>query len=70
MRADAVKKAVKYEEKARQSEKKIIVECKCMKEIEKRRESGEENKWEKKRKRILEEVNMGKELKKKGRRRY
>lgn len=31
LRTEAIKKAVKYEEKSRQSEKKIMVEC--MKEI-------------------------------------
>jgi len=64
LRTETIKRAVKYEKKARQSEKKIIVEC--MKEIEKMRERGEESKWEKKRRRILEEVYIGKEeLKKK-----
>lgn len=38
----------------------------CLKEIEKRRKSDEESKWEKKRRRILEKADMGKEeLKKK-----
>lgn len=37
-----------------------------MKEIEKRRESGKKIKWEKKRRRILEEIDMDKKkLKKK-----
>jgi len=56
LRTEAIKRAVKCKEKARQSEKKIIIEC--MKEIEKRRESGEESKWEKKRRSILEEADM------------
>lgn len=38
---EAIKRTVKYVEKVRQS-KQIIVEC--MKELEKRRESGEQNK--------------------------
>jgi len=37
---------------------KAIREVEYMKEIEKRRESGEESKWEKKRRRILEEADM------------
>lgn len=61
LRMEAIKRAVKYEQKARQSEK-IIVEC--IKEIEKRRENIEESKWEKKRRRILEEVDIGRTEKK------
>lgn len=34
LRTEAIKRAVKYEEKARQSEKKIMIEC--MKEKEKK----------------------------------
>lgn len=53
------RRAARYEEKARQLKKKIIVEC--MKEIEKRRESEEKSKWKKKRGRMLEEADMAKE---------
>lgn len=45
LRTKAIKRAARYEEKARQSKKKIIVEC--MKEIEKRKESEEESKCKK-----------------------
>lgn len=40
-----------------------------MKEIEKRRENGKKIKWEKKRRRILEEIDMEKKTEKEERRR-
>lgn len=66
LRMEAIKRAVKYEQRARQSEK-IIVEC--IKEIKKRRENIEESKWEKKRRRILQEVDIGRTEKEERRRR-
>lgn len=54
LRTETIKRAIKYKEKARQSEKKIMVEC--MREIQKRKKSEEESKWEKKRRRLLEKT--------------
>lgn len=47
LRLEAVRRAVKYEETARRSKKKLVVEC--MKELEREEIGREESKWEKKR---------------------
>jgi len=62
----AVRRAIKYEEKARYSKKKIV--CKCIKELEKRKPVGEEDRrrWEKKRREKIEKVGMSKEQLKEG----
>ena len=54
---EAVKRAMKYEETARNPEKKIVLEC--WKEIDRRRKE-EENKWEKKRREVMEKVGWSK----------
>lgn len=43
---EALTRAIKYEEKTRMTEKKIVIEC--MKEIDRRRTGNKESKWEKK----------------------
>ncbi|XP_025998026.2 trichohyalin-like [Solenopsis invicta] len=59
IRIQAIKRALRYEEKARQSGKKIVKEC--IRDLEKRRPEAEEGKWERKRKKMLEEAGINKE---------
>ncbi|TGZ54723.1 Uncharacterized protein DBV15_12941, partial [Temnothorax longispinosus] len=55
----AIRRAVRYEEKARQSGK-IIVQA-CIKNLERSRPRKEESKWEKKRRELIERAGMEKE---------
>ncbi|TGZ50007.1 Uncharacterized protein DBV15_12930, partial [Temnothorax longispinosus] len=55
----AIRRAVRYEEKARQSGKKIIQAC--IKDLERSRPRKEESKWEKKRRELIERAGMEKE---------
>lgn len=57
---EALKRAIKYEEKTRQTVKKIVTEC--MKEIDRRRIESEKSKWEKRRREVMEKVDMKEEL--------
>jgi len=45
IKIEAIRRAVKYEEETRQSEKNIVLEC--MKEMEKEGRRGKVSKWEK-----------------------
>lgn len=56
LRTEALKRAIRYEEKTRKKEKKIIL--KCVREIDKKRTGNEEIKWEKKRREGLEKIGM------------
>ncbi|KAG7196729.1 hypothetical protein KM043_016066 [Ampulex compressa] len=56
-RIEAIKRVVRYEEKARRSNKKLVVEC-C-RELDRGVQRGEESKWEKKRRTVLEKAAMG-----------
>lgn len=56
---EALKRAIRYEEKARESDKKIVIEC--IKEAERERRKKEESKWEKKRRERLERSGISKE---------
>lgn len=60
---EALKRAIKYEEKTRKTEKKIVTEC--MKEIDRRRIESGESKWKRERKEIMERAYMKEELQKK-----
>lgn len=53
---EALKRAIRYEEKTRKKEKKIVL--KCLRKIDKRRTGNEESKWEKKRREGLEKIGM------------
>jgi len=64
IRMRAVRRAIRYEGEVRHSKKKIV--CKCIKELEKRRPAGEEGRWEKKRRELVEKVGMSKEQLKEG----
>ncbi|TGZ50011.1 hypothetical protein DBV15_11632 [Temnothorax longispinosus] len=55
----AIRRAVRYEDKARQSEKKIVQAC--IKDLERSRPRKEESNWEKKRRELIERVGMEKE---------
>ncbi|TGZ50928.1 hypothetical protein DBV15_11860 [Temnothorax longispinosus] len=55
----AIRRAVRYEKKARQSEKKIVQAC--IKDLERSRLRKEESNWEKKRKELIERAGMEKE---------
>jgi len=55
----AIRRAVRYEEKSRQSEKKIVQAC--IKDLEKSRPRKEESNWEKKRRELIERAGMEKE---------
>lgn len=59
IRTEAVKRAIKYEEKAWNSEKKIIVEC--IKDLNKKRAVGEESKREAARSSLLKGLGIEKE---------
>lgn len=59
LKIETVRRAIKYKEKARKSEKKIVVEC--IKDLEKERKKGEESKWEKARNELLKRIGMKKE---------
>ncbi|KAG7196723.1 hypothetical protein KM043_016061 [Ampulex compressa] len=56
-RIEAIKRVVRYEEKARRSNKMLVVEC-C-KELDRGVQRGEESKWENKRRTVLEKAAMG-----------
>lgn len=58
LRLKATKRTIKYEETARRSEKKIVVEC--IKELERRRKRGEESRWEKKRRKVMKKAGINK----------
>jgi len=60
----AVRRTIRYKEKARYSKKKIV--CECVKELEKRKSVGEEDRWEKKRRELVEKMEMSKEQLKEG----
>jgi len=55
----AIRRAVRYEEKSRQSEKKIVQAC--IKDLEKSRPRKEESNWEKRRRELIERAGMEKE---------
>lgn len=57
---EAVRRAIKYEETARNSEKKIVL--KCMREIDKRRKK-EQSKCEKKRREVIEKIGWSEKVK-------
>jgi hypothetical protein len=54
-----IRRAVRYEEKSRQSEKKIVQAC--MKDLERSRPRKEEGNWEKKRRELIERAGMEKD---------
>lgn len=54
---EAMKKAIRYEETARQSKKKIVIEY--IKELERGNRTGEESKWEKGRRETIERTELG-----------
>jgi len=63
IRMRAVRRAIRYEGKARYSKKKIV--CECIKELEKRRPAEEEGKWEKRRELVEKaEISNAEQLKK------
>lgn len=51
---------MRYEDKARNTSKKLVQEC--IKDLEKEKPEGEEGKWENKRKKLLEKVETSREL--------
>lgn len=53
-----IRRTVKYKENTRKAKKKIVVEC--MKELDRRSIESEERKWEKKRRKIMEETEISK----------
>lgn len=60
---EALRRAIKYEEKVRRSEKKLVLEC--IKEIDKERPGQMKNKWEEKRRKALEKTEArGEEIRK------
>lgn len=59
LRMEAMMRAIKYEETARKTEKKLVVEC--IKELERERRSREESKWERRRREVLEEAGISNE---------
>lgn len=59
LRTEAVGRTIRYEEKAKRSRKKVIVEC--FRELDKERREEEENKWERARKVLLKRVKIEKE---------
>ena len=59
LRLEAKKRAIKYEEKARKSEKKLVIEC--IKEMDKEGRKREESKWEGKRRKEMEKWKISKE---------
>ncbi|XP_029175923.1 nucleolar protein 58-like [Nylanderia fulva] len=59
LRMEAIMRAIKYEETARNAKKKLVVEC--IKKLEKEVRRREESKWEKRRKKVLEETEIRKE---------
>lgn len=64
LRIEAMRRVIKYEKGARNSDKKIVIEC--IKDLEKERKEGEESKWEATRRTLLKRIGMEKEeLKKK-----
>lgn len=54
LRLEAMRRVIKYEEKAKNSEKKIVIEC--IKDLEKERKEGEESKWEAARRTLLKRI--------------
>jgi len=63
LRVEALSRAIKYEEKARQSEKIIVKEC--LKKMDRRRTRGELSGWEKKRREELAKMEVSEESRKK-----
>lgn len=59
LRMGTMRRTIKYEKKARKSEKKIVVEC--IKDLEKERRKGEESKWKKARNQLLRQIGITKE---------
>ncbi|KMQ83635.1 coiled-coil domain-containing protein [Lasius niger] len=59
LRLEVMRRAIKYEEKARKSEKKLVAEC--IKDLEKERREGKESKWEVAREVLLKRIGMEKE---------
>lgn len=60
MRMKAIRRAMRYEDKARNTSKKLVQEC--ITDLEKEKPEGEERKWENKRKELLEKTETSKEL--------
>lgn len=59
MRINALRRVIKYEEEARRSKKKIVAEC--IRELNKRKLKAEESKWEKRRREVLEKLEVNRE---------
>jgi len=59
IKIEAIRRAIKYEEETRQSEKKIVVEC--MKEMEREGRGGQTSKWERWRQEAFREAGISKE---------
>ena len=59
MRTEALRRATRYEEKSRRSEKKLVKEC--IREAERRERTREISKWEEKRKEKLDRMGTSKE---------
>jgi len=64
LRVEALSRAIKYEEKARQSEKIIVKEC--LKEMDRKGTRGEQSRWEKKRREELGRIEVSEESRRKG----
>ncbi|KAL6419160.1 hypothetical protein ACFW04_014037 [Cataglyphis niger] len=58
-RIETMRRVIKYEGKARNSDRKIIIEC--IKDSKKERKEGEESKWEATRRTLLKRIKMEKE---------
>jgi len=63
LRVEALSRALKYEEKAKQSEKIIVKEC--LKEMDRRGTRVEQSRWEKKRREELGKMNVSEESRRK-----
>lgn len=59
LRIEAAKRAIKYEEVAWRSSKKLVI--KCIEEIRKEKRTGEESKWEKGSREMIEKTGLSKE---------
>lgn len=60
IRMKAIRRAMRYEDKARNTSKKLVQEC--ITDLEKEKPEGEEGKWENKRKELLGKAETSKEL--------
>lgn len=60
IRMKAIRRAMRYEDKARNTSKKLVQEC--IKDLEKEKPEREEGKWENKRKELLEKAETSREL--------